>query len=249
MGRSVAYWVCTFKRGVAVQTPSGLDLSRIVFIGRTADEYLAMFNLSWPELKNRRVLDCPAGACSFTAHANAQGIKATAVDSAYHYPVRDLEAKGLQDIDYTMASLQPARDLYRWNFFKDIEELTATRRRALNDFVSDMKQFGASRYGPALLPQLPFADKEFDITLSGHFLFLYADKIDDSFHRNTLKELMRVTRRDIRVFPTVDMNGCRYPGWDALIAWSREQGWDAKEIMGSYEFQRNANTMLWLTAH
>lgn len=46
-----------------VEKMEGLDLSRIVFIGRTWDEYLLMFNLTKEELIGRDVLDCPAGAC------------------------------------------------------------------------------------------------------------------------------------------------------------------------------------------
>ena len=44
-----------------------LELERIVFIGRTFEEYLQMFKLKEADLVGRRILDCPAGACSFTA--------------------------------------------------------------------------------------------------------------------------------------------------------------------------------------
>ena len=37
-----------------------LDINRVVFIGRTFDEYMKMFNLSLESLKNKKVLDCPA---------------------------------------------------------------------------------------------------------------------------------------------------------------------------------------------
>ncbi|MEK5236668.1 hypothetical protein NST99_13350 [Paenibacillus sp. FSL L8-0470] len=50
-----------------------LDLQRIVMIGRTFEEYLRMFNLQREELAVRRILDCPAGVCSFTAAANQLG--------------------------------------------------------------------------------------------------------------------------------------------------------------------------------
>jgi len=55
-----------------------LDLSRIVFIGRTFDEYMSMFNLTQEDLVGRKILDCPAGACSVTAKANQLGADVTA---------------------------------------------------------------------------------------------------------------------------------------------------------------------------
>jgi hypothetical protein len=47
------------------QVSSTLDLKHIVFIGRTFDEYMKMFNLSEEEIRKFKILDCPAGACFF----------------------------------------------------------------------------------------------------------------------------------------------------------------------------------------
>lgn len=38
---------------------STLDLDTVIFIGRTYEEYLAMFGLREGELAGKRVLDCP----------------------------------------------------------------------------------------------------------------------------------------------------------------------------------------------
>ncbi|GGJ07179.1 hypothetical protein GCM10010885_15420 [Alicyclobacillus cellulosilyticus] len=118
--------------------------------------------------------------------------------------------------------------------------------RALVACMTDMRQHG-SRYVAAALPELPFSDGAFDLTLSAHFLFMYADRLDHTFHRQALAELMRVTRHQIRIFPTVDLNGQRYEHLDALLAWVRSHGWAAEEIRVPYEFHRNAHTMVQLT--
>jgi hypothetical protein len=65
----------------------------------------------------------------------------------------------------------------------------------------------SERYVPVTLPSLPFKDGEFDILLSAHFLFMYADRLDYEFHINTLNELLRVTKEEIRIFPLVDLEG------------------------------------------
>lgn len=82
------------------------DLDRIVFIGRVSDEYMRMFNLSKVELLGQKVLDCPAGACSFTAVSNQLGMDITACDMAYYYRIDDLKQKGLKDIETTMLNMK-----------------------------------------------------------------------------------------------------------------------------------------------
>ena len=82
-----------------------LDLHRIVFIGRTFAEYMAMFNLSTAELAGRSVLDCPAGACSFAAYANRLGADVTVADRAYVHDAAELWNKGMQELEHTLSKL------------------------------------------------------------------------------------------------------------------------------------------------
>ncbi|MDN4074971.1 hypothetical protein [Fictibacillus terranigra] len=65
-----------------------LDLERIVFIGRTFEEYLDMFSLSVEALKGKKIFDCTAGACSFTAVGNKTGLGVTACDIASYFLMR-----------------------------------------------------------------------------------------------------------------------------------------------------------------
>jgi len=48
-----------------------------------------------------------------------------------------------------------------------------------------------ARYVPASLPGLPLPGGRFDLVLSSHFLFTYADLLDLEFHRAALRELHR----------------------------------------------------------
>ena len=227
---------------------AGLDLERIVFLGRTWEEYLLMFALSPEDMARRAVLDCPAGACAFTARANDRGIAATAADIAYRHPVDELERKGLQDIEHAMQAMAASKRQYEWSYFSNIGDLKAARAAALSAVIADMRAHGRERYVPATLPGLPFADGQFDLTLSAHFLFMYADRLDHAFHLATLAELMRVTQKEIRIFPTVDLEGRRYPHMDDLLSFVSGLGWSAQEVRVDYEFQKHADTLLKLTA-
>lgn len=220
-----------------------LDLSRIVFIGRTFDEYMSMFNLTKKDLIGRRILDCPAGACSFTAIANQLGADVTATDIAYYHPFEQLAEKGFEDIEHTMLHMEKVQNNYLWDYFKSVAGLRNHRTQALTDCANDMKLF-PNRYIPAVLPVLPFKDKEFNLTLSAHFLFMYADRLDYDFHLQTLQELMRVTKDEIRIFPLVDLSCNRYKHLDKLVDYIQSQGYITEELTVHYEFQKGANSML-----
>ncbi|QPA33027.1 class I SAM-dependent methyltransferase [Thermaerobacillus caldiproteolyticus] len=226
-----------------VEQSTKLDLERIVFIGRTFEEYMDMFSLSMEELKGKKILDCPAGACSFTALGNKLGLDVTACDIAYYHSVEDLELKGLQDIEHAMEHMEKAKNNYIWDYFEDIEGLRKHRLSALKDCVNDMRESNG-RYVPVTLPSLPFKDAEFDVILSAHFLFMYADRLDDQFHITTLNELLRVSKEEIRIFPLVDLEGKRYTHLDHLVSYLIENGCTVEEVKVPYEFQKNAHSML-----
>ncbi|MBT2696575.1 SAM-dependent methyltransferase [Bacillus sp. ISL-40] len=226
-----------------VQQNIKLGLERIVFIGRTFEEYLDMFSLSEEELKGKKILDCPAGACSFTAVGNKSDLDVTACDIAYYHSGEDLKNKGLQDIEHAMKHMEKAHSNYKWDYFKNIEGLRNNRLKALHDCVNDMME-SRERYIPVTLPTLPFKNEQFDILLSAHFLFMYADRLDYQFHIDTLDELLRVTKEEVRIFPLVDLEGKRYIHLDKVRNHVIEKGYSVEEVKVTYEFQTNANSML-----
>ena len=52
---------------------------------------------------------------------------------------------------------------------------------------------------------MPFADGEFDLTPVSYLLFAYQDRFDYEFHRDSILEIMRVTRGEARIYPTVTL--------------------------------------------
>lgn len=226
-----------------VEQSTKLELERIVFIGRTFEEYLDMFSFSEEELQGKKILDCPAGACSFTAVGNISGLDVTACDIAYYHSSDDLKNKGLQDIEHAMEHMEKAKTNYKWDYFGNIEGLRKHRLSALQGCTHDMREAN-ERYIPVTLPSLPFKNAEFDILLSAHFLFMYADRLDYQFHIDTLNELLRVTKEEIRIFPLVDLEGKRYEHLDKIISYLDENDFRVEEVQVPYEFQTNANSML-----
>jgi hypothetical protein len=222
---------------------TGLELSRVIFVGRTYDEYVKIFDLTEEELMNYKILDAPAGACSFTSIASNKGYRVTATDIAYFHSVEQLYQKGKDDIKHAVEGLSKVKDKYRWDYFNSIDELEKQRNSALDDCISHMNK-SPELYTPTILPELPFKDSQFDMILSAHFLFMYADRLDFDFHRKTLNEMTRVARKEIRIFPLTDLTGNRYEYFQEIIMFISDLGWRTEERIVSYEFQKHANSML-----
>lgn len=224
----------------------GLDLDRIIFIGRTYEEYLSMFRLTQEEIRSLRILDCPGGACSFTATANNQGGSVISADIAYGVSSEKLLHKGKQDIEHAIQQISKVRERYVWDYFSDIKDLSKHRYEALETCTNDI-QVHPECYIQTVLPRLPFQDNEFDLILSAHFLFMYSDRLTEEFQQATLTEFMRVARQEIRIYPITQMNGDRSPVVEPLIDYAKKRGWKAEIISVPYEFQAGAVHMLSLT--
>jgi hypothetical protein len=95
----------------------------------------------------------------------------------------------------------------------------------------------------AELPNLPFADAEFDLALVSHLLFLYSGQLDERFHVEAVGQLCRVAR-EVRIFPLLSLSGERSPHAGAVGRAMEEQGRRVTLQAVPYEFQRGANQMM-----
>ncbi|MBC2582263.1 hypothetical protein [Clostridium sp. DJ247] len=220
-----------------------LDLKDIVLIGRTFDEYYKMFNISSIN-KNEKILDVASGVSSFCAEAKALGYDVTASDRIYCFSAEEIEEKCAKDLETTMEKLAEVEDLYKWEFFKDIEHLKRQRRKAYKGFIEDFKQNSAVRYINTEYPKNNFKDKQFNIALVSHFLFMYDEYLDYEFHKRVIKELTRITSKEIRVFPMVNLKGEKSLFVDKLMEDECFSNYKIGIVKVDYEFVNGGNEML-----
>lgn len=224
---------------------SRLDIDRIAFIGRTYGEYLSMFDLDREALSRGAVLDCPAGPSSFAAEAKGLGLDVTACDISYCLPIEKLRERCRSDISHVFAKFDEASHLYTWKHYKDRDEVITLRKRAAELFALDFPRgYEEGRYRHGELPRLPLPDGGFSLVLSGHFLFLYSDWLDFDFHIDCLKELLRVSSEEVRVFPLCGLDGRTYPRLDEVLSTLGSMGVEAETVKVPFEFQRGCNMML-----
>ncbi|WP_194819747.1 hypothetical protein [Nocardia sp. XZ_19_385] len=220
------------------------SFGRILISSRSLDEYRAMFGLSDADLE-RRILDCPSGAAGFTAEVSRRGGDVTGCDVAYFgNGVREVAAGAVAEAERGNRYVRANQSQYRWTFFADPDEHNRLRQQAAQRFAAHAHQ-DPERYVAGRLPTLPFADNDFELVLSSHLLFSYADDLDYDFHLRAILELMRVTTGELRIFPLVAIGAStRYPDMDELLIQLRAHGIEGRITTVAYEFQAGGNQML-----
>lgn len=214
-----------------------------LFLGRTFEEYLDLFELEPADLTRGPILDCPGGPSSFTAVASTLGTAVTAVDPVYDRSLDDVEAECTDSIEQNMRQIREKQDLFEFDYYGGVEARGRFLRAAAERFLADYQR-NPDRYVPASLPRLPFEDDAFALTLSGNLLFLYDDRLDEDFHVKAARELVRVTDGELRAFPlaSLDLERSEYvdPVADAL----RSDGYDVAFEPVEYDLRPSAGEML-----
>jgi SAM-dependent methyltransferase len=219
-----------------------MELPRVVFFGRTGAEALEFFNLDLTAWRGSRVLDCPGGPGSFTALARAAGVESVAADPLYALPLQDLERRCRDDVAFTLERLAVSPTI-RPGF--DLSLFRTGKMEALEMFLDDRRRHPLS-YVAAALPVLPFATASFDLVLSGHLLFCYSPiaegglskqpDFDLPWHRRALAELLRVSRREVRIYPahTIEREPRPHP-WVAPLLADLPPDWRSELALTSYD--------------
>lgn len=194
------------------------QLDQILVTSRPLADYLLMFGLSETDLKGR-ILDCPGGASGFTAAACALGADATACDPVYSLDPDELETLAAAEIERSHRWYLDRPDLYDWSqtTYPDIDSVISARLQGLGQFAAHRRN-EPGRYVSASLPLLPFGDGAFDLAISSHLLFCYADHFDADFHVAAINELLRVAVSQVRLFPIADYNGIVPPWYEEVIS-------------------------------
>jgi hypothetical protein len=135
---------------------------------------------------------------------------------------------------------------YRWDFYKNPEYMRALREHAFAIFFADFK-INPQRYVAGELPRLPFADGEFDLTLVSYLLFAYQDRFDYEFHRDSILEIMHMTRGEARIYPTVTFEAQPSEYIPMLHSDAALQALEFTEIETDFEFLVNSNSYLRVT--
>jgi len=200
-----------------------------------------MFDLSSEELASGKILDCAAGASSFTAEMSKRGFDVTAVDILYNEDPDVLCDKCRYHMKILVEGLGSV-DHFVWSFFNDLEDLKNQRNQACREFIDDYRNQMGRKYITADLTRLPFEDNRFSMVLCSHLLFIYDHRLDYEFHLNSIKEMLRVTSRELRIYPLVKNKGIKSEFIEPII--NDLQDFEVNIVKVDYEFRNGGDEMI-----
>ena len=218
-------------------------LNKIVPWGRSFNEYTAMFALSETD-SGKRILGCADGPSSFNCTLTKRGGRVVSVDPLYEFRAGEIRKRIDETYHEVLDQTRKNQHDFVWGNIHAVEELGRIRMDAMEQFLGDYR-FGVTegRYIPGTLPRLPFGDREFDISVCSHFLFLYSEQLSEAFHLGSLRELCRVAA-ETRVFPLLGLGGVKSRHVDMTVSCLRSEGYYAVIENVAYEFQRGGNQMV-----
>ena len=170
------------------------------------------------------------------------GINVTSFDPIYSLPPEKIRERSEPDLESVYRTIGNV-PTYRWGYYKNPEFMRELRKRASTIFLADYKTH-PERYVAGELPRLSFADDKFDMTLVSYFLFAYQDRLSYEFHRDSILEVMRVTREEARIYPTVTFEAQPSEFVAKLCSDPALQRFEFTEIKTDFEFLVNSNSFL-----
>ena len=220
-----------------------MNLNSIVPWGRSFDEYRAIFSLSDADLK-KTILGCGDGPASFNSQLTAQGGNVISIDPSYCFNAQQLKSRIAEVYEELMPQMHANKEQYIWESISSVEALGATRMAAMEAFIADYQQGKEEgRYLDASLPKLPSTDKQFDLALCSHYLFLYSEQVSFQEHIESLIELCRVAR-EVRIYPLLSLNGQLSPHLNGVLSELGKQRFSVSLVDVAYQFQKGATQML-----
>jgi hypothetical protein len=220
-----------------------MQLERVVPFGRSLDEYVKMFNLTAADLQTS-LLGVGDGPASFNAEGTKLGYKIKSIDPLYIFDADQIQTRFDEVVDNIIEQVRSTPEDWVWTYHRSPDDLRQNREKATASFCADYPAGKAQgRYEVGELPTLQYADREFDLGLSSHFLFLYSDFFDENFHFDAICEMLRVCQ-SVRIFPLLTLQRQRSPHLDPIIQRLTQAGYCCEIHKVAYEFQRGGNEML-----
>ena len=219
------------------------ELDDVVPWGRSLEEYVRMFSLTDADL-NKKILGCGDGPASFNYELSKIGGSVVSVDPIYQFSRKQIRQRIDETSSQIIEQLHANKKRFTWTQFESPDDVVNQRRKAKDIFLDDFDEgVNQGRYVNAALPELPFANQSFDITLCSHFLFLYSDHFSLDSHIQAIKQMSRVAN-DVRVFPLLDSQGNISIHLEPVTAALQAAGYLVERVIVDYEFQQGGNELL-----
>ena len=220
-----------------------MKLDNVVPFGRSLDEYCKMFNLTSNDLR-LNLLGVGDGPASFNAELTGKGGHVVSIDPIYAFEAEEIQERFDSVVDNIIEQVKNTPDDWVWPYHKSPDNLRHNRVNVMKIFSQDYSKYhDTGRYIEGSLPNLPFSNKQFELALCSHFLFLYSEQFSSEFHEQSIMEMLRVTH-EVRIFPLLTLMLEESPYLRQLMKSLKDSGYDATIQKVEYELQKGGNKML-----
>jgi hypothetical protein len=220
-----------------------MKLEKVVPFGRSLDEYIKMFALSETDLQ-KRILGVGDGPASFNAQATKMGSQVISIDPIYKFGKEEILTRFNEVVDNIIEQIKASPNDWVWSYHKSPDDLKNNRIKTIETFISDYDRGKKeARYQLGELPKLKFQDRQYELALCSHFLFLYSEHYDYQFHYESILEMLRVSQ-EVRIFPLLTLMLERSPYCDRIVREFSDRGHIVKITKVEYELQKGGNEML-----
>lgn len=220
-----------------------MQLDQVVPFGRSLDEYIKMFELTPADLQ-KSILGVGDGPASFNAEGTRLGYGIKSVDPLYTFSAAQIQQRFDAVVDGIIEQVCNTPGDWVWTYHQSPDNLRINRERAIALFCADFELGQATqRYEVGELPHLPYPDGEFELGLCSHLLFLYSEQLNQQFHIDSVREMLRVCQ-EVRIFPLLTLMLDPSPHLDAVINTLQADGFSCQVRQVAYELQRSGNQML-----
>jgi hypothetical protein len=133
-----------------------------------------MFGLSESD-RTKSIIGIGDGPASFNAEMNAAGLTVISIDPIYQFTGAEIKSRFDACVDSIIEQVRNTPNNWIWSYHKSPEDLRTNREKAISLFLEDYGRGKIEgRYLKAELPKLAFRDRQFQLALCSHFLFLYS---------------------------------------------------------------------------
>jgi hypothetical protein len=220
-----------------------MKLNEVVPWGRSLEEYKLMFNLSEADL-SQKILGCGDGPASFNAEMTKQGYSVTSIDPVYQFSGEQIKQRVQETYEPIISQVKQNPNRYNWKNFGDADNLGRARLLAMEKFLLDYETGKlAGRYLFQSLPSLELSNRQFDLCLCSHLLFLYSQQLSLDFHVSSILELLRISS-EVRIFPLLNLDCKPSPYIETVIQELANRGINVQIQQVAYEFQKGGNQMM-----
>ncbi len=221
-----------------------MKLEKIVPWGRNLEEYQNMFQLTKEDLQSN-ILGCGDGPSSFNFEVTKLDGNIISIDPIYQFTKNEIQKRIDETSSVVSEQLKQNKNDFIWKNIKSVDELINIRLTAMNHFIKDYENGKEKkRYIHNELPKLSFENDSFDLVLSSHFLFLYSEHFDLQFHIDSILEMCRVSKKEVKIFPLLDLKNKKSQYLEPILDILKNKGFETKIIKTNYEFQKGANELL-----